>query len=38
MVYLKFNLKVHKKSYDHFPETSEGGGFIRGIRVINYLW
>ncbi len=24
MVYLKFNLKAHKKSYDHFPETSGG--------------
>jgi hypothetical protein len=33
MIYLIFNLKAHKKSYDHFPETS-GGGFIRGIRVI----
>jgi hypothetical protein len=21
MVFLKFNLKAHKKSYDHFPET-----------------
>jgi hypothetical protein len=28
MVYLKFYLKAHKKSYDHFPETSGGGALL----------
>jgi hypothetical protein len=28
MVYLKFNLMAHKKSYDHFLETSGGGALL----------
>jgi hypothetical protein len=30
MVFLKFNLKEHKKSYDHFSETS-GGALLEVI-------